>query len=71
MPYVTVWVTRHDGAATSAQVREAGIAKLEAQGGVTLDRGEAPLDRGLRELAAMRMDDGTFRYFADVPEAAG
>jgi hypothetical protein len=43
VPYVTVYVARHDGAATSEQVREAGAAKLEAQGGVTLDRGEARL----------------------------
>jgi tetratricopeptide (TPR) repeat protein len=60
VPFVTVYVARHDGAATAEQVREAGAAKLEGQGGVTLDRGEARLaDRDAARLhGRMRGGDG-------------
>ena len=43
VPNVTVFVARHDGQATSEQVREAGAKLLERQGGTVLERSDATL----------------------------
>jgi len=71
-PYVVLSGSAQGGLDTSASFLTAGVllALLDARAaGAELP--QAPLERGLRALAGMRGEDGTYRYFADVPEPAG
>jgi hypothetical protein len=69
-PYVNIGGPGDAGLDCSASFLTAGvlIALLDArEAGVSVPQG--PLDRGLACLRSLRKENGSFRYFVDVPEA--